>query len=136
LAIPGVGPFIATGPIVAALSGAAVEAAGGGIAGALIGLGIPEIEAKRYEGKILAGNSLISVHVEDSNDVKIAKTTLAEAGAQDICTTGEAAELIDEILSKEKAADAKLNSLAQDRCNASANEGSAGHSRRRVAEAV
>jgi hypothetical protein len=91
LAIPGVGPFIAAGPIVAALSGAAIGAAVGGIAGALIGLGIPEIEAKRYEGKILAGNILISVHVEDANDVKIAKATFAEAGAEDICTTGEAA---------------------------------------------
>lgn len=61
LAIPGVGPFITAGPIIAALSGAAVGAAVGGIAGGLIGLGIPEIEAKRYEGKVKAGNILISV---------------------------------------------------------------------------
>src|ERR1035441_3589468 len=66
LAIPGVGPFIAAGPIMAALSGVAVGAAMGGIAGGLIGLGIPEIEAKRYEGKVKAGNLLISVHTEDS----------------------------------------------------------------------
>jgi len=91
LAIPGVGPFIAAGPIMAALSGAAVGATVGGIAGALIGLGIPEIEAKRYEGKIMAGNILISVHVEDSDDVKAAKNIFSEVGAQDICTTGEAA---------------------------------------------
>src|SRR5271163_2598687 len=65
LAIPGVGPFIAAGPIMAALRGAAVGGAVGGIAGALIGMGIPEFEAKRYEGKIRSGNVLISVHTED-----------------------------------------------------------------------
>jgi hypothetical protein len=90
LAIPGVGPFIAAGPIIAALSGAAVGAAAGGIAGGLIGLGIPEIEAKRYEGKIKQGNLLISVHTEDSKDVARAKDIFTKAGAQDICTTGEA----------------------------------------------
>ena len=90
LTIPGVGPFIAAGPIMAALSGAAVGAAVGGIAGSLIGLGIPEIEAKRYEGKIVAGNILISVHVEDADDAKIAREIFSEAGAQDICTTSEA----------------------------------------------
>ena len=84
LAIPGVGPFIAAGPIIAALSGAAVGAAVGGIAGGLIGLGIPEIEAKRYEGKIKKGNLLISVHTENSKDI------FTQAGAQDICVTGEA----------------------------------------------
>ena len=62
LAIPGVGPFIAAGPIMAALSGAAIGATMGGIAGGLIGMGIPELEAKRYEGKVKAGNILISVH--------------------------------------------------------------------------
>src|SRR6202012_6063808 len=64
LAIPGVGPFIAAGPIMAALGGAAIGGAVGGIAGALIGLGTPEYEAKRYEGKIKSGNVLISVHTE------------------------------------------------------------------------
>ena len=91
LAIPGVGPFIAAGPIIAALSGAAVGAAVGGIAGGLIGLGIPEIEAKRYEGKIKGGNMLISVHTESGDDINRAKTIFKEAGAQDICTTGETA---------------------------------------------
>jgi hypothetical protein len=91
LAIPGVGPFIAAGPIMAALSGAALGAAAGGIAGALIGMGIPELEAKRYEGKIKSGNILISVHTDDSEAVTRAKTIFKEAGAQDICTTGEAA---------------------------------------------
>jgi hypothetical protein len=90
LAIPGVGPFIAAGPIMAALSGIAVGAAVGGIAGGLIGLGIPEIEAKRYEGKVKAGNLLISVHTEDSQEISRAKDIFAKAGAQDICTTGEA----------------------------------------------
>ena len=90
LAIPGVGPFIAAGPIIAALSGAAVGAAVGGIAGGLIGLGIPEIEAKRYEGKVKAGNLLISVHTENGAEITKAKDIFTKAGAQDICTTGEA----------------------------------------------
>lgn len=90
LAIPGVGPFIAAGPIIAALSGAAIGAAVGGIAGGLIGLGIPEIEAKRYEGKIKEGNILISVHTENSDEIARAKDIFTESGAQDICTTGEA----------------------------------------------
>jgi hypothetical protein len=90
LAIPGVGPFIAAGPIMAALSGVAVGAAVGGIAGGLIGLGIPEIEAKRYEGKVKAGNILISVHTEDVGDIARAKAIFTQARAQDICTTGEA----------------------------------------------
>jgi len=90
LAIPGVGPFIAAGPIIAALSGAAVGAAVGGIAGGLIGLGIPEIEAKRYEGKVKAGNILISVHTEDSQEIARAKDIFTQTGAQDICSTGEA----------------------------------------------
>jgi hypothetical protein len=90
LAIPGLGVFVAAGPIVAALSGAAVGAAVGGIAGALIGMGIPELEAKRYEGKIKKGNVLISVHTEDSNEVRDAEDIFKAAGAQDICSTGEA----------------------------------------------
>jgi hypothetical protein len=89
LAIPGVGPFIAAGPILAALSGAAVGATVGGIAGGLIGLGIPELEAKRYENKIKAGNLLISVHTDNSDEIDRAKKIFKEAGAEDICTTGE-----------------------------------------------
>jgi len=91
LAIPGVGPFIAAGPIVAALSGVAIGAAIGGIAGGLIGLGIPEIEAKRYEGKIKEGNILISVHTDNSEEITRAKAIFTQVGAQDICTTGESA---------------------------------------------
>src|SRR5215831_11011294 len=85
LAIPGVGPFIAAGPIIAALSGAAVGAATGGIAGALIGLGIPEFEAKRYEQKIKSGNILLSLHTENSDEMKLAKEIFTKAHAQDIC---------------------------------------------------
>jgi hypothetical protein len=91
LAIPGIGPFIAAGPVMAALSGAAVGAAAGGVAGGLIGLGIPELEAKRYEGKIRSGNLLISVHTENSDEIKRAKDIFTRAGGHDICTTGEAA---------------------------------------------
>jgi hypothetical protein len=74
----------------AALSGAAIGATAGGIAGGLIGLGIPELEAKRYEGKVKAGNILISVHTENSAEITRAKDIFTKAGAQDICTTGEA----------------------------------------------
>jgi hypothetical protein len=90
LAIPGVGPFIAAGPIIAALSGAAIGATVGGIAGGLIGMGIPELEAKRYEGKIKEGNILISVHTDNSAEISRAKDIFTKAGAEDICTTGEA----------------------------------------------
>ncbi|MES2950890.1 MAG: hypothetical protein V4858_20335 [Pseudomonadota bacterium] len=91
LAIPGVGPFIAAGPIMAALGGAAVGGAGGGIIGALVGMGIPEYEAKHYDGKINGGNTLISVHTDDSNEEKTAKEIYKRFGAQDIRSTGEAA---------------------------------------------
>jgi len=87
LAIPGVGPFIAAGPIMAALSGIAVGAAAGGLAGGLIGLGIPEIEAKRYEDKIKGGNILISAHAETSEEIKKAKEIFENAGATDITST-------------------------------------------------
>src|SRR6476620_2116803 len=90
LAIPGVGPFIAAGPIMAALAGAAVGAAAGGLTGALVGLGIPEYEAKQYEGKIREGNILISVHAEDGKDVDRAKDVFKREGAHDISYTGEA----------------------------------------------
>jgi hypothetical protein len=90
LAIPGLGPFIAAGPIMAALSGAAAGAALGGITGALIGLGIPEYEAKRYEGKIREGNVLISVHTENSQERTRAKQIFERAGAEDIADTAEA----------------------------------------------
>jgi hypothetical protein len=89
LAIPGVGPLVAAGPIMAALSGAAIGGAVGGIAGALVGMGIPEYEAKRYEGKIREGNILISVHANDRDEVKRAKEIFEQSGARDIATSGE-----------------------------------------------
>jgi hypothetical protein len=90
LAIPGLGPFIAAGPIMAALSGAAAGAALGGLTGALIGLGIPEYEAKRYEGKVKDGNLLISVHTEDSTERARARQIFEQEGAEDIADTAEA----------------------------------------------
>ena len=90
LAIPGLGPFIAAGPLLAALSGAAAGATVGGLTGGLIGMGIPEIEAKRYEGKIKGGNLLISVHAETSEEVKRAEGIFKAARADDICSTTEA----------------------------------------------
>ncbi len=90
LAIPGLGPFIAAGPLMAALSGAAVGAAVGGLTGALVGMGIPEYEAKRYEGRIKSGNILISVHTEDNQETRDARAIFEEAGAEDIATAGEA----------------------------------------------
>ncbi|MDP9036895.1 MAG: hypothetical protein M3O50_19020 [Myxococcota bacterium] len=90
IAIPGVGPLIAAGPLLAALSGAAAGAALGGITGALVGMGIPEIEAKRYEGKVRGGNILLSVHTENSDERKRAENIFNEARAQDICAVTEA----------------------------------------------
>ena len=90
LAIPGVGPFIAAGPIMGLLSGAAVGAATGGLTGALVGYGMPEMEAKRYEGKVRGGNILLSIHTEDRNEVSRAKEVLKLNHAQDVTYTGEA----------------------------------------------
>lgn len=89
LAIPGLGPFIAAGPIMAALSGAAAGAAVGGIAGALAGMGVPEYEAKRYEGKIRGGNILVAVHVETPEARDAAERVLKQYGARDIAATSE-----------------------------------------------
>jgi len=90
LAIPGVGPLIAAGPIMAALGGVAAGGAVGGLAGALVGLGIPEYEAKQYEGKIKNGNIMISVHTDDSRQRKIAKEIFDRDHATDVSSTGEA----------------------------------------------
>lgn len=90
LAIPGVGPFIAAGPIMAALGGVAIGATVGGIAGALIGMGIPEYEAKRYEGRIHAGGILISVHAENAAEVADVKKVFEADGAKDISSASEA----------------------------------------------
>jgi hypothetical protein len=89
LAIPGLGPFIAAGPIAAALSGAGAGAVIGGIAGSLVGLGVPEYEAKRYEGRVREGNLLMSVHCDDAAWAKKAKQILEETGALDIASSSE-----------------------------------------------
>lgn len=89
LAIPGVGPLIAAGPIIALLTGAGVGGAVGALAGALAGMGIPEYEAKRYEGRIRDGGILVSVHADDSSWTKKAKTILEATGAEDIASTSE-----------------------------------------------
>src|SRR5580765_6505958 len=90
LAIPGLGPFIAAGPIVAALAGAGVGGTLGGLTGALVGMGIPEYEAKRYEGRVKSGGILLSVHCDNSEWTKKAKQILEETGAEDVSSTGEA----------------------------------------------
>ena len=90
LAIPGLGPFIAAGPIMAALAGAGVGGAVGGLTGALIGMGIPEYEAKRYEGRVKDGGILLSVHADSSTERERAKDILEQTGAQDVSSTGEA----------------------------------------------
>src|SRR5262250_2913241 len=90
LAIPGLGPFIAAGPIMAALAGAGVGGTVGGVVGALVGMGIPEYEAKRYEGRVKSGGILLSVHCDDSEWTAKAKRILEESGAEDVSSTGEA----------------------------------------------
>lgn len=90
LAIPGIGPFIAAGPIMTALAGMGVGGAVGGLTGGLIGLGIPEYEAKRYEGRIKSGGILLSVHCDDSNWIQKAKKILERTGAEDVSSAGEA----------------------------------------------
>jgi hypothetical protein len=94
LAIPGLGPFIAAGPIMAALAGVGVGGAVGGLVGALVGMGIPEYEAKRYEGRVKEGGVLLSVHCDTSEEIARAKETLERTGAEDISSTGEASAAV------------------------------------------
>lgn len=89
LAIPGLGPFIAAGPIMAGLAGLGVGGAVGGVTGALVGLGIPEFEAKRYEGRLKNGGILLSVHCDTSDEIKRAKEVLKATRAEDVSSTGE-----------------------------------------------
>ena len=90
LAIPGVGPFIAAGPIMASLAGLGVGGAVGGLIGALVGMGIPEYEAKRYEGRVKDGGVLLSVHCDTADQITSAKELLKTTGAEDIASSGEA----------------------------------------------
>jgi len=89
LAIPGLGPFIAAGPIMGGLAGLGVGGAVGGLIGALVGMGIPEYEAKRYEGRLKSGGVLLSVHCDTSDQISRAKDILKQTGAEDVSSTGE-----------------------------------------------
>jgi hypothetical protein len=89
LAIPGLGPFIAAGPIMAGLAGLGVGGAVGGVTGALIGMGIPEFEAKRYEGRLKNGGILLSVHCDTAEEIKQAKEVVERTGGDDVSSTGE-----------------------------------------------
>jgi hypothetical protein len=89
LAIPGVGPFIAAGPVMTALAGLGVGGMVGGLVGALVGMGIPEYEAKRYEGHVKGGGTLLSVHCDTAEELTRAKDLLNETGATDIATSRE-----------------------------------------------
>jgi len=89
LAIPGLGPFIAAGPIMGALAGLGVGGTVGGLIGALVGMGMPEYEAKRYEGRVMAGGVLLSVHCDTSEEIDRAKEVLERTGAEDISSAGE-----------------------------------------------
>src|SRR6185437_2248246 len=93
LAIPGLGPFIAAGPIVAALAGMGAGGAVGGLVGTLVGMGIPEYEAKRYDGRVRSGGILVSVHCDNSEAVRRAKHTLEGTGAEDVAFAGESADV-------------------------------------------
>ncbi|HEX4651334.1 MAG TPA: DUF3341 domain-containing protein [Granulicella sp.] len=90
LAIPGIGPLIAAGPIVATLAGVGAGGAVGGIVGALVGMGIPEYEAKRFEGAVKGGGTLLSVHCDTSEQIASAKQALKDTGARDVASSGEA----------------------------------------------
>jgi hypothetical protein len=89
LAIPGVGPFIAAGPIVATLAGMGAGGALGGVTGALVGLGIPEYQAKRYEGRMRKGGILLSVHADDQEWAGKGRQILEQTGAEDVSSIGE-----------------------------------------------
>jgi hypothetical protein len=89
IAIPGVGPLIAAGPIMGALAGLGVGGTVGGVVGALVGMGIPEYEAKRYEGRVKNGGVLVSVHCDSSDQVNLAKNTLKDCGGEDVASAGE-----------------------------------------------
>jgi len=92
LIVPGIGPVIAAGPIIATLAGIGVGGALGGFTGALIGVGIPEYEAKKYEGRLLEGGILVAIHCETAEEIERAKRTLEVTGAEDISSSREAAE--------------------------------------------
>lgn len=116
LAIPGVGPLIAAGPIMGALAGLGVGGAVGGVVGALVGMGIPEYEAKRYEGRVKDGGILVSVHCDSSEEVSRAKDILKAAGGDDVASAGE-----------KSVSSHTVDSKAVDRADASRLSSTAGH---------
>ena len=95
IAIPGLGPFIAAGPIMAGLAGLGAGGAVGGIIGALVGMGIPEYEAKRFEGRLKSGGVLLSVHCDTSNEIDRAKEILKQTGAENVSSSGESSSGVD-----------------------------------------
>ncbi len=114
LAIPGVGPLIAAGPIMAALAGVGVGGALGGLVGALVGLGIPEYEAKRYEGRVKDGGILVSVHCESSDEISRAKDILKRTGADDIASSGEKSVSSHGVATNRDARDLKTETVRDD----------------------
>jgi hypothetical protein len=108
LAIPGVGPLIAAGPIMATLAGVGVGGAVGGFVGALVGMGLPEYEAKRYEGAVKGGGTLLSVHCDTSEQIDVAKRALRETGAKDISSSGEASSPHHETVHNDRVNDARV----------------------------
>jgi hypothetical protein len=117
LAIPGAGPLIVAGPLMAALSGVAVGAAFGGVTGALVGLGLSEAEAKRYAGKVKSGSVLISVHSENDEDIARAREIFERAGAGDISSAQESS-VRDDTSAASEVADANEKSSAAERLSA------------------
>ena len=89
LAIPGVGPLIAAGPLMVGLAGLGVGGAVGGLAGALVGMGLPEDEAKRYLSEIGTGHTLLVVHCNTPAEALKAKDILVASGAADVATSNE-----------------------------------------------
>jgi hypothetical protein len=130
--IPVLGPFVAAGPIMAALAGAAAGGAVGGITGTLVGFGIPEYEAKRYENFVAKGGILLSAHVDDSDWADKAKHILEECGAHDISVTSESDAKRDEkrtSFGKDASQSSNMSSdmnsdMSSDRSSSSYSEGS------------
>lgn len=92
LSIPGLGPFIAAGPIMATLAGLGAGGAVGGLIGALVGMGIPEYEAKRFEGRVKQGGVLLSAHCDSAQEVSSIKKLLEKTGAEDISSAEESSD--------------------------------------------
>jgi hypothetical protein len=130
LAIPGLGPFIAAGPILAAMAGAGAGGAVGGVTGALVGFGIPEYEAKRYEGRVKDGGILLSVHADNSDWTRKAKDILENMGAKDVSSTGEASSDYDASDSPDRRPEPKRGSEGRPKGGPSATRSQTGMKRK------